>query len=318
MAGQCFGGEAVRIAIIGAGGVGGYFGGRLAAAGEDVVFIARGAHLAALRSEGLRVKSANGDLVLAVNATDDPAAAGTAHVVMIATKLWSTDEAIAAARVLLDPAGCVVSFQNGIEAEDRLVEAFGAAQVLGGVANIAAAIDSPGVIRHTGTMALLQFGELDNAHSPRVLALLEACRRAGIEARIPDDIHKALWEKFVFLASLSGMTTLVRLPLGPIRQDPDTRALFRQLAAEVVAVGAARGVALNDATVDLVMKRLDTLPAQMHASMLGDLQRGLRLELPWLSGAVVREGERLGVATPGHRFVYVALKLHADGRPTPS
>ncbi|MFN7277513.1 MAG: 2-dehydropantoate 2-reductase [Betaproteobacteria bacterium] len=304
----------MRISIIGAGGVGGYFGGRLANAGEAVVFIARGEHLAALRREGLRVRSASGDLALTVEATDDPAAAGPADVVMIATKLWSTGEAIAAARALLGPAGCVVSFQNGIEAEDRLVEAFGAGRVLGGVANIAAAIESPGVIRHTGTMAMLQFGELDNARSARVEALLAACQRAGIEARVPEDIHKAIWEKFVFLASLSGMTALVRLPLGPIREDAQTRALFRQLAAEVVAVGVARGVALDEATVELVMKRLDALPPQMHASMLGDLQRGLRLELPWLSGAVVREGERLGVATPGHRFGYVALKLHANGR----
>lgn len=304
----------MRIAIIGAGGVGGYFGGRLAAAGEDVVFIARGAHLAALQGGGLQVKSAHGDLALPVDATDDPAAAGTAEVTIVATKLWSTDEAIAAARVLMGAQGCVVSFQNGIEAEDRLVAAFGAARVLGGVANIAAAIESPGVIRHTGTLAVLQFGELDGSRSPRVQALLEACQRAGIDAKVPDDIHRAIWEKFVFLASLSGMTALVRLPLGPIREDPDTRALFGQLAAEVVAVGAARGVALGEAVVETVMKRLDALPREMHASMLGDLKRGLRLELPWLSGAVVREGERLGVATPAHRFVCVALKLHAHGR----
>jgi 2-dehydropantoate 2-reductase len=304
----------VRIAIIGAGGVGGYFGGRLAAAGEDVVFIARGAHLAALRESGLQVKSANGDLALPVNATDDPGAAGTADVVMIATKLWSTDEAVATARVLMGDKGSVVSFQNGIEAEDKLVAAFGAQRVLGGVANIAAVIESPGVIRHTGTMAVLQFGELDGTRSARVQALLEACQRAGIDAKVPEDILKAIWEKFVFLASLSGMTALTRLPLGPIREDPDTRALFRELAAEVVAVGAARGVALGEATVDMIMKRLDALPREMHASMLGDLKRDLRLELPWLSGAVVQEGGRVGVATPAHRFVYVALKLHADGR----
>jgi 2-dehydropantoate 2-reductase len=304
----------VRIAIIGAGGVGGYFGGRLATAGEDVVFLARGAHLAALRESGLQVKSAHGDLALPVKATDDPAVAGPADVVMIATKLWSTDEAVATARALMGTEGCVVSFQNGIEAEDKLVAAFGAQRVLGGVANIAAVIESPGVIRHTGTMAVLQFGELDGSRSARVQALLEACQRAGIDAKVPDDILKAIWEKFVFLASLSGMTALTRLPLGPIREDPDTRALFRQLAAEVVAVGAARGVALDDSTTEMVMKRLDALPREMHASMLGDLKRGLRLELPWLSGAVAREGERLGVATPAHRFVYVALKLHADGR----
>jgi 2-dehydropantoate 2-reductase len=182
------------------------------------------------------------------------------------------------------------------------------------VANIAAVIETPGLIRHNGTMAILQFGELDGTRSARVEALFEACKRASIDARIPDDIGIAIWEKFTFLASLSAMTALTRLPLGPLREDPDTRALFRQLAEEVVAVGRAKGVPLTDGTAAAMMTRLDGLPPDMVASMLGDLKRGNRLELPWLSGGVVDAGRKLAVATPAHAFVYAALKLHAPGR----
>lgn len=305
----------MKIAVIGAGGVGGYFGARLAHAGENVTFIARGSHLAAMHEHGLRVRSANGDIsVNPVQATDDAGTVGIADLVMIAVKLWSTADAIETARTMMGPDSAVVSFQNGVEAEDSLVAAFGKARVLGGVANIAALIETPGLIRHNGTMALLQFGELDSARSARVESLLAICKRAGIDAKVPDDIGKAIWEKFVFLASLSAMTALTRLPLGPLREDPDTRALFRRLADEVVAVGRAKGVALGDATADAMMNRLDALPPDMVASMLGDLKRGNRLELPWLSGGVVEAGRRLGVPTPAHAFVYTALKLHAPGR----
>lgn len=305
----------MKIAVIGAGGVGGYFGARLAQAGENVTFIARGSHLAAMREHGLRVRSVNGDLSInPVQATDDARTVGTADVVMIAVKLWSTADAIETARVMMGPDSAVVSFQNGVEAEDALVEAFGKARVLGGVANIAALIETPGLIRHNGTMAILQFGELDGTRSARIEALLEACKRAGIDARVPDDIIKAIWEKFVFLASLSAMTAVTRLPLGPLRDDPDTRALFRQLAEEVVAVGRAKGVPLGDGTADAMMTRLDGLPPDMVASMLGDLKRGNRLELPWLSGGVVEAGRKLGVPTPAHGFVNTVLKLHAPGR----
>lgn len=305
----------MKIAVIGAGGVGGYFGARLAHAGEKVTFIARGSHLAAMREHGLRVRSANGDLsVHPVQATDDASTVGTADLVMIAVKLWSTADAIETARAMMGPDSAVVSFQNGVEAEDALVAAFGKARVLGGVANIAALIETPGLIRHNGTMALLQFGELDGTRSPRVERLLEACKRAGIDARIPDDIGKAIWEKFVFLASLSAMTALTRLPLGPLREDADTRALFRQLADEVVAVGRAKGVPLGEGTAEAMMTRLDGLPPDMVASMLGDLKRGNRLELPWLSGGVVEIGRKLSVPTPAHAFVTAALKLHAPGK----
>lgn len=305
----------MRMVIIGAGGVGGYFGARLAAAGEDVSFVARGEHLAAMQARGLQVLSSLGDLRLQpVRATDNPASLGTADLVMIATKLWSTDESIATARPMMGPDSTIVSFQNGVQAEDKLIAAFGRERVLGGVANIAALIETPGVIRHNGSMALLQFGELGGARSPRVEALEAACRRAGIDCRVPDDILRAIWEKFVFLASMSAMTSLTRLPVGPLREDPDTRALMRQMCEEVVAVGRARGIAFGPEAADTILARLDALPPGMVASMQGDLLRGNRLELPWLSGDVVRMGQASGVPTPAHAFAVAVLKLHAGGR----
>ena len=305
----------MRIVIIGAGGVGGYFGARLAAAGEDVSVVARGEHLAAMQARGLQVLSSLGDLRLhPLRATDDPSSLGTADLVMIATKLWSTDESIATARSMMGPDSTVVSFQNGVQAEDRLIAAFGRERVLGGVANIAALIETPGVIRHNGNMALLQFGELGGHRSPRVDALEAACRRAGIDCRVPDDILRAIWEKFVFLASMSAMTSLTRLPVGPLREDPDTRALMRQMCEEVVALGRARGIAFGSEAADTILSRLDALPPGMVASMQGDLLRGNRLELPWLSGDVVRMGRESGVPTPAHALAVAVLKLHAGGR----
>ncbi len=306
----------MKIAVIGAGGVGGYFGARLALAGEDVTFVARGAHLDAMRTGGLRVLSSLGDMhLMPTRATSDAGTIGPVDLVMVAVKLWSTADAITTARPLMNADTTIVSFQNGVHAEGELVAAFGRDRVIGGVANIAALIETPGVVRHNGNMAMLQFGELDGTASARVDRLLDACKRAGVDARIPADINQALWEKFVFLASMSSMTALTRMPIGPIREDADTRALFRQLAAEVVAVGRAQGIALDDGTIDAMMTRADSLPPGMVASMLGDLQRGNRLELPWLSGNVVKLGAHHGVATPAHAFVCAALKLHAEGAP---
>ena len=306
----------MKIAVVGAGGVGGYFGARLAASGQDVWFIARGAHLEAMRREGLRVLSANGDvLVKPVQATGRPADVGTADLVMIAVKLWSTGEALRDARPMVGPDTAVVSFQNGVVAVDQVAEAYGRGRTLGGVAAIAAVIDKPGVIRHTGTMATLQFGELDGAMSPRIQALQQACEKAGIQGRATDAIQKAIWEKYVFLVGASAMTALTRLPLGSVREDPDTRALFAQIMAEAAALGRAKGVALDADLVDKLLGRLDGLPREMVASMLGDLERGNRLELPWLSGGVAAMGKEAGVATPANQFVYAALKLYANGRP---
>jgi 2-dehydropantoate 2-reductase len=306
----------MRIAIVGAGGVGGYFGARLAASGEDVWFIARGAHLEAMRRDGLRVLSANGDvLVKPANATDRPAEAGPVDVAILTVKLWSTDQALTDAKPLVGPATAIVSFQNGVIAADRVIAHYGRDRTLGGVSNIAALIERPGVIQHNGSMAMLQFGELDGRPSQRVQALHEACERAGIDCRVSDNIVKAIWEKYVFLVAASSMTTLTRLPLGPIREDPDTRALTAQIMTEVAAVGRAKGVPLDADLVDKLLARLDGLPRPMVASMLGDLERGNRLELPWLAGGVVEIGKEVGVATPANQFVVAALKHYINGRP---
>lgn len=306
----------MKIAIIGAGGVGGYFGARLAAAGEDVTFIARGAHLEAMRRDGLRVLSALGDLALEpVKAESDPGRVGPADIVMVAVKLWSTDDAMRSARPLLGPATAVISFQNGVEAIDSATRHFGKPQVMGGVAHIAAVIDSPGVIRNSGTLARLAFGELDGSASPRAGALLEACRRAGIDASLSKDIQRAIWEKFVFIVGLSGMTSLTRMPTGPIRSDSVTREMLRDVMGEVAAVARAKGIELAPDAVEAQMRFIDTLPPEMVASMLGDLKRGKRLEVEWLSGAVARLGAETGVPTPLNRAVYAALKLYANGAP---
>ncbi len=306
----------MRIAIIGAGGVGGYFGARLVAAGEDVTFIARGAHLDAMRRNGLRVLSALGDLTLdPVKVESDPSRVGHVDVVMVAVKLWSTDDAMRDAKPLLGPATGVISFQNGVEAIDAATQHFGKAHVMGGVAHIAAVIDRPGVIRNSGALARLTFGELDGGASSRAVALLEACTRAGIDASLSDDIERSIWEKFVFIAGLSGMNSLTRMPTGPVRSDPVTREMLRDVMGEVAAVARGRGIGLARDIVDAQMRFIDTLPPGMVSSMLGDLARGKRLEVEWLSGAVVRLGIETKVPTPLNRAIYAALKLHATGAP---
>jgi len=306
----------MKIAIMGAGGVGGYFGARLAASGEDVHFIARGEHLAAIRRNGLRVRSANGDvLVKPAHATDRPAEIGLVDLVIVAVKLWGTEDALRDAAPLVGPNSAVVSFQNGVVAADLIAKAYGRERTLGGVSNIAAVIESPGVIRHTGTMAVLSIGELDGKVSTRCQTFVDACTKAAIQARVSDAIETAIWEKYVFLVAASSMTSLTRLPLGAVREDPDTRALTRQLMSEVVAVGKAKGVALDADLVERLMQRLDGMPREMVASMLGDLERGNRLELPWLAGGVAQMGQALGIATPANQFVLAALKLYINGRP---
>jgi 2-dehydropantoate 2-reductase len=306
----------MKIAVMGAGGVGGYFGAKLAASGEEVHFIARGAHLEAMQKNGLQVLSANGDVQLKPgNATGDPASVGPVDLVMIAVKLWSTEDALRVAKPMVGPNTAVVSFQNGVVAVDAITKAYGKERTLGGVANIAAVIEKPGVIRHTGTMAILSVGELDGKPSARTKTFLDACTKAGIQARVSDDIQKTIWEKYVFLVAASAMTSLTRLPLGAIREDPDTRALTKQIMSEVVAVGKAKAVNLDSDLADKLLERLDGMPREMVASMLGDLERGNRLELPWLSGGVVEMGKQLGVATPANGFIVAALKLYINGRP---
>jgi 2-dehydropantoate 2-reductase len=303
----------MRIAIMGSGGVGGYLGGRLAASGQDVTFIARGAHLEAIRERGLRIESALGDArVQPAQASDDPSSVGPVDLVIFAVKLYDTEAAAAATRPLVGPTTGVVTFQNGVDSVDVLARILGREHVVGGVAQIASVVGAPGVIRHTGTMARFVFGELDGQPSARVEALAAALKAAGVEHAVSDAIGRDIWAKMVFLATFAGLTAVMRLPIGPIRADPDTRALYQDGLAEALAVARARGIALPEDFVAATLARTDQLPAQMKSSMLEDLERGKRLELAWLSGAIVRMGREHGVPTPVHGFVTAALKLHAD------
>lgn len=305
----------MRIAIMGPGGVGGYLGARLAASGEDVAFIARGAHLAAMREHGLRVESPLGDAVVdPVAATDDPASVGPVDLVLFAVKLYDTEDAAEACRPLLGPKTGVVTFQNGVDSVPVLSRVLGEEHVVGGVAKIASVIAQPGTIRHTGTIAQFVFGELDGSRSARTQALADALAKAGVEHVVSEAIEAEIWRKMVFLASFAGITSLIRLPIEPIRTDPKTRALYRDALAEAVGVARAKGVRLPEEIVEQTMTNTDRLPHDMKSSMLEDLERGRRLELPWLSGAIVRMGEESGVPTPIHDFITTALKLHAGGR----
>jgi 2-dehydropantoate 2-reductase len=304
----------MKIAVMGAGGVGGYFGARLAQSGADVTFIARGAHGAAIREKGLKVFSSNGDvLVQPAKAVSDPAMVGPVDVVMFCVKLWDVDTAAEACRPLIGPDTAVICFQNGVDAEERVAAVLGDRHAVGGVAAIAALIEEPGVIRHMGTMAWLKYGELDGHASPRLEAFDEACKKAGFEASVSPDITVDIWRKFAFLAPLAGATAATRMPIGPILAEAGTRRLFADLIAETVAVGRARGAWLEDGIEDKQVAFAEGLPGEMKASMLGDLERGNRLELEWLTGAVVRLGRELGVPTPVSDTVYAVLKLHAEG-----
>lgn len=304
----------MRIAVFGTGGVGGYFGARLAASGEDVTFIARGSHLAAIRKDGLKVASANGDVtVKPAKATDDIASIGPVDIVMLCTKLWDLDEAAAQCKPLVAKGGCVIPFQNGVDAMDRAAAALGKDKVVGGVAYIAAIIGEPGVIKHTGTMARIVFGEADGLRSPRVEAFLAACKKAGIDADIPPSIAVAQWRKFMLLASASGWTSVTRQPFGVIRADQAIRAGLRDAIAEIHALAWARGVAIPPESIDETMATVDKMPAEMKTSMSQDLERGNRLEVPWLSGAVARLGHESGVPTPVHATLAAALRPYQDG-----
>ena len=303
-----------RFAIMGSGGVGGYFGGRLAQAGFDVSFIARGPHLAAMREQGLRLDSPLGDAhIKPAHATDDPAEIGPVDYVLFATKLWDTESAGEACRPLIGPETAVISLQNGVDAEDRLARILGAGHVMGGVAAISAVIGAPGVIDHLGDFARILFGELNGARRARGERLMAALDEAGIDATIADDIGKTIWNKFIFLVGLSALTSVTRKTIGPVREDPDCRALLVRVLAETVAVARAHGIALDADSEAERLAFLDKLPHAMTSSMAGDLARGNRLELDWLSGAVVRMGRELGVDTPANDFINTVLKLSAAG-----
>jgi 2-dehydropantoate 2-reductase len=309
----------MRIAVMGSGGLGGLYGGRLAHAGCDVTFIARGAHLAAMRDHGLLLENdARGNVHLAkVTVTDDPSSAGVMDFVLVAVKLWDTESVVRAIRPMVSPDTAVISLQNGVIKDDILRGAFGDRAVIGAVAYVATSLARPGVIRQTGPMQRFILGEYDGRRSSRAEQLLQALLDAGIQAEVSDDIRRTLWEKYVFLVGLSGTTATMRSTIGPIREHPQTRAFLHDLMTETVAVGRAHGVCLPDNYADERLVFLDTVPATMTSSMHHDLQNGNRLEVAWLSGGVVQLGRAVNVPTPANRAVWDILALHADGRVAP-
>ena len=306
----------MKIAVMGSGGVGGFFGGRLAHAGCDVHFVARGVHLAALREQGLTIENAEqGDIHVAkVNATGDAATIGSADVVIIAVKLKDTDAAAQAVKPIVGPHTAVLSLQNGVLKDDILRRHFPAAQIMGGVAYVATHVARPGVILQVGTIQRIVFGEYDGKPSARAGALLEALLRAGVKAELSTDIRRTLWEKYTFLVGLSGTTAAMRTTIGPIRANPRTRAFLHDLFREVVAVGRAHGVALPADYADDRLAFADSVPATMTSSMHHDLERGNPLEVEWLAGGVVTLGAAVGVPTPANRAVWDMLALYAEGR----
>jgi 2-dehydropantoate 2-reductase len=304
----------MKVIVLGAGGVGGYFGGRLAAAGNDVTFVARGAHLASMRKNGLKITSQRGDLAIPqVKAVETVAEAGAADLVLIGVKLWDTEAAAASLRPAADKGACFISFQNGVQKDDVLRKYVPADSIIGGVCYIAASISEPGVIGHTGAMQKLVFGEYGGDYSARCETFLAACKQAAIDTELSDDIERAIWEKFVFLVGLSGMTSFCRTTIGPIREDKQSRAMLQQTMQEVVAVARAKGVKLGSDFADNRLAFCDTLPASFPSSMQVDLSRGNRLELPWFSGAVVDLGKTFGVATPANHKIVEALTPYVDG-----
>jgi 2-dehydropantoate 2-reductase len=304
----------MRIAVVGAGGVGGYFGGRLAATGEvDVTFIARGAHLDALRTRGLRIESPPGNLQPPpVAATEDPSTIGPVDVVFFAVKLYDTESAVRLLPVLVGTETVVIPFQNGVDSVEVLTRAVGRPHVAGGTAYVAAVITAPGVIEHTA-MDTIVFGELDGSRSPRLERLLAACTPAGFHATLSDQIEIDIWSKFIRLSTFSGMTAVTRCPVGPIRDDADLLAMWQAAALETMAVARAKGVALPARVFDDMIANLQGLPPNAKSSMLQDLERGRRLELPWLSGAVVRMAAEAGLEAPIHRFIATVLNPQVGG-----
>ena len=299
---------------MGAGGLGGYFGARICQGGKaEVHFIARGKHLEAMRRDGLRVEGPAPVHIPRVNATDDPASVGIVDFVMLGVKLWDTEAALAQIRPMVGPNTTVISFQNGVLKDRYLREAFDDAQLMGGVGYVATTIDRPGVIRQTGPMQRLIFGEFDGTRSARGEALLAACLAGGIQAELSPQILREIWQKYVFLVGLSGTTSTIRKPIGPIRSNPQTRAFLLDVMREVVAVGRAHGVDLPEDYAEVRLQLADDVSPDMTSSMHHDLERGNRLEVRWLAGGVVELGRQKGVPTPLNRAIADILALHAPG-----
>jgi len=308
----------MRFGIFAAGGVGGYFGGRLAQAGYDVTFIARGAHLAAIREAGLKVDSIDGDFVIQpAKATDDPASVGAVDVLLVAVKAWQMEAAIEGMKFLVGTNTVILPVLNGVEAPEQLSAAFGNAGVLGGLCRISAFVAEPGRIKHVGMKPSIVFGELDKEKTERVLALQKIFNEIPeITAEVSDDIHVAMWEKFIFICAMSGVGGVTRQPVGVYRNIPETRAMLESTLKEAAAVGRKLGIPLAKNLATVILNRIDRLPDGMLASMQKDIMGGNPSELEAQNGALVRLGRKLDVRVPTHEYLYASLlpmELQARG-----
>ena len=307
----------MRIAVFGTGGVGGYFGARLAHGGQDVVFIARGAHLHAIQTNGLRIDSIKGDFVVTpAQASDDPGQVGPVDAVLVGVKAWQIPDAAQAMRPLIGEQTIVVPLENGVEAPEQLAKVLGAEHVLGGLCQLSAFIAASGHIRHVGMEPYVAFGEMDGRPNSTASSLLQAFEQAGVKAAIPADIQVAMWDKFIFIAAVSGVGAVTRSPMGVYRSLPETRRMLVEALQEVFAVAKARGVNMPDDTVEKRLAFIDNSPPGVVASMHRDIVEGRPSELRSQNGAVVRMGQALGVPTPVHSFIYTSLlpqELRARG-----
>jgi 2-dehydropantoate 2-reductase len=305
----------MRILVMGTGGVGGYFGALLARGGHEVGFVARGAHLAAMRENGLQVESPLGNIHLPrVTASDDPGAFGVPDVVLFCVKLWDTEAAARAIQPIVGPRTIVLSLQNGVQKDDIIAKAVGADAVVGGVCYVASRISKPGVIAHTGDLRRIVCGAYPGHPREEVVQFHEVCAQSGIDTVISPDIRRTIWEKFVFLVGLSAATATMASPIGPIRKHPVARAFLLELMREVVAVGRALGVALDERYAEDRLAFADSVSPDLKSSMLNDFENGRRLEVAWLSGHVAELGMQLGIPTPCNRAVNAILALHAEGK----
>jgi 2-dehydropantoate 2-reductase len=301
--------KSMKVAIVGAGGVGGYFGGRLAQAGEDVVFIARGEHLQAITSKGLRVDSINGDFrVDPAKATDDPATVSEVDYILVAVKSWQLNDAMETMRPMVGKKTSIVPLLNGVEAPDQLSRVFGAERVLGGLCSLISSLSGPGHVSHVGAHPSITFGELHHRRSKRVERLRNAFSHAeGVQVKVPEDIHVAMWSKFLFIAPWGGLGALTRAPAGVTRSLPETRALLEHAMEEVYRLARARKVAMERESIDQAMAFIDDLPYEGTASMQRDIMAGRPSELDAQNGAVVRLGKEAGVETPINGMIYSSL-----------
>ncbi len=306
----------MRIAIFGTGGAGGYFGAHLARAGEDVIFIARGEHLKAIREQGLRVETTNGEIIARSEATDAPAQVGAVDLVLLGVKTWQVTDAARAMRPMIGPQTFVVPLQNGVEAAAELAAVLGAKHVLGGLCGTISRVISPGYILSIGETNFIKFGELDNRPSERAQHLQQTFERAGVKAEVPSDIEAATWEKFIFVAPYGGIGAVTRAPAGVIRSLTETRRMLERGMQEILAVARARQVSLPEGIVEKSMGLIDSLAPSSTTSLQRDIAAGKPSELEAWNGAVVRLGRETGVPTPLHEFIYYSLlpsELHARG-----